>query len=903
MLKQNYYFSTKLTNHMAKIAEVRLTLAAFIYGIEIDLKHLLKIYIIPFQNDLSFFRNKTLEEVVLSRYLKDNPLSDWKNNLDEVVEYLDFQDIFTILLSNEPFIPNNIINYLKINLNFLKEITPVRNRVMHTRPLLAGDFTTVYEFISSLKRTDPINWSYTIETRDLIEKDPSYVLTLKMPTIDGRDKKNKILHNLPAPDFDETGFIGRKKDVDDITKLILSNKVVSIIGDGGVGKTALALKIAYDIIDMNERCPFELVIWTSAKTTMLTSKGIQEIHNAIKDYSGIVDVIFETLDTASDGNNKQKLNEILDYLDLFKTLLIIDNLETIQSEEIRDFIREAQMRCHIVITSRIGLGELEYPRKLKGLSEVESTKLIREIARIRNSDTLLQLPQNTLVDIASKLYFNPLAMKWFVNTVESGIAPNEVLNNKNDLLNFCLSNVYEKLSNGAILVLKTIRAARRKLTPAEIIYLSELEPIKVREHLIELFRTTLITREIHAGNIEEIFYSVSDFANDFLSNNYPIEASYVKTINFKYKELTKSITELQKVQKYNEFALNAIAYESPNQRIAAKFLSEALQISQQGNFEQALLKVQEAKNMVPNYSESYRVSAFIKATKGDLLSAETDYELGIEIDPNNARLLYYYAQFLLFKLEDNQKALEYAEKVHTLRPNHPYTSLLFARCYNKLQNHSKGIQILKSLLQTTLDSKIEKVASTDLINMYNECAKSALKIESDFHIAKSYYKKSFEVYSTCKEKKILDYKLVKNFSESLYSYISNVPPTLIDDNIEYCKLLIHEHENELSLSPLKNKILYKYKETFHDNSFDNLIEHSQFDNSHIGNVIFPAKEPHSNYAFIEADGDRYYANRMDFLDVSNYLDWKNLKEGTLVSFEVGENFKGPCAKNVKVINY
>lgn len=78
------------------------------------------------------------------------------------------------------------------------------------------------------------------------------------------------------------------------------------------------------------------------------------------------------------------------------------------------------MRCNIVITSRIGLGELEFPRKLTGLTENESASLIREISKIRNSDVLLKLPQNTLIDIASKLYYNPLALKWFVNSVQTG---------------------------------------------------------------------------------------------------------------------------------------------------------------------------------------------------------------------------------------------------------------------------------------------------------------------------------------------------------------------------------------------------------------------------------------------------------------------------------------------------
>jgi len=46
---------------MAKITEVRLTLAAFIYGVEIDLKNIIKKYIAPFHEDIHFFKTTTLK--------------------------------------------------------------------------------------------------------------------------------------------------------------------------------------------------------------------------------------------------------------------------------------------------------------------------------------------------------------------------------------------------------------------------------------------------------------------------------------------------------------------------------------------------------------------------------------------------------------------------------------------------------------------------------------------------------------------------------------------------------------------------------------------------------------------------------------------------------------------------
>lgn len=886
-----------ITVNMAKITEIRLTLAAFIYGLEIDLKNVLKKYVTPFHEDISFFRDEDLQSRVIDRFKKDNPGVNFNSNIDDVLDYIDFYDSFNILKKNDVFLPKQTADYLTSIFQQLVDLIPIRNRVMHTRPLLGGDFSTIHDFVQTLKNDSPIDWKFTIEARELIEKDPSYLLTLRLPPVTLYTQPSKVVHNLPAPDFDDTGFIGRTKDLDEIKKLIFSNKVVSILGDGGIGKTALAVKVAYDLVDMGEKCPFELIIWTSAKTTMLTSKGIEEIYTAITDYTGLISVISDSLDSSVTSN---KFDVIIEYLDLFKTLIIIDNLETIQSEEVRNFIRNAQTKCNIVITSRIGLGELEYPRTLSGLTENECAKLIREIARIRNSDILMKLPQSTLIDIASKLYYNPLALKWFVSTVETGISPQEVLNNKDDLLNFCLTNVYEKLSEGAISVLNSIRASRRKLSSAEILYLSDYETLDARKYLIELFKTTLISREIvDVTNIEEVYYYIPEFAKEYLSQKHPVDQNYVKKITAKSRELTSGIQDIKKINSYNEFSINALACETPNQRIAAKLLSEALVYSRSNNYVKAFQRVNEAKNVDPNYYEVYRVSAFMKATNGDTLSAEDDYLIGLEIAPENPRLLYFYAQFLLFHLEDTKKALECAEKVYKLKPNHPNSAFLFARCYNVMKEFNKAIQIIKNLINdTALDPLNLRVAYTELITLYSNAGQSYLKIENDIEAGISHFKKAFDTFQSCVRLNIVDVKMIKNFCDAIYTFMTMIPATEIFKNKEYIKNVIEGYQYHISLTYLKRKVVLKYNERFEDESLNYLLDTQIEEGTKLGNLI---KTQNDSFVFIESDNERYFAHYTDFTEFKSSAELKKVKQGQLVSFEEYQNAKGLCGKNVKII--
>lgn len=77
---------------MAKITEVRLTLAVLIYGVEIDLKNTIKKSICPFYSDISFFQDSDLEQRTILRFKKDNPDLDYLKSIDEVIEYIDFGD-------------------------------------------------------------------------------------------------------------------------------------------------------------------------------------------------------------------------------------------------------------------------------------------------------------------------------------------------------------------------------------------------------------------------------------------------------------------------------------------------------------------------------------------------------------------------------------------------------------------------------------------------------------------------------------------------------------------------------------------------------------------------------------------------------------------------------------------
>ncbi len=146
---------------------------------------------------------------------------------------------------------------------------------------------------------------------------------------------------------------------------------------------------------------------------------------------------------------KSLLSIIYEYMDTFPVLLVLDNLETINTEDIHDFFANIPRKSKVLITSRIGLGEFEDRYRLRGFEKKERIYYMRRLADYYQVESLKKLKDNKLDQICTKLYSNPLSMKWLMMNLAKGYPIQSILQNKDDLINYCMSNVYIKLSDEA----------------------------------------------------------------------------------------------------------------------------------------------------------------------------------------------------------------------------------------------------------------------------------------------------------------------------------------------------------------------------------------------------------------------------------------------------------------------
>ncbi len=263
--------------------------------------------------------------------------------------------------------------------------------------------------------------------------------------------KDPVLHNLPQPDY--ATFIGRESELEEIHNLLSPQHrswVITIDGIGGIGKSTLALEIAdsyrHNYLQFPSERRFDAIIWTTAKQTILTGEGIITRSQSLRTLSDISTTIAVTLqreDIIRAPIDKQD-NLIRQALTQQRTLLIIDNLETVDDEQVLTFIREVPAPTKIIVTTRHRI-DVAYPIRLMAMPENDSLQLIADTARLKG----VQLSTDESHRLYQRTGGVPLAIVWSVAQMGFGYDVESVLTRlgqpTSDIAKFCFNVAVESV--------------------------------------------------------------------------------------------------------------------------------------------------------------------------------------------------------------------------------------------------------------------------------------------------------------------------------------------------------------------------------------------------------------------------------------------------------------------------
>jgi predicted ATPase/class 3 adenylate cyclase len=209
----------------------------------------------------------------------------------------------------------------------------------------------------------------------------------------------RVVTNLPGQ---RTSFVGRTREAEEVRGLLAKERMVTLIGVGGCGKTRLALHVAADVAES-------------------FGDGIFFCDLApISDGESVDRVVSQAVRLA--GGTGDLRTDLLTFLEPRDTMLVFDNCEHLVDEcaDLADAVLASCPAVKILATSREGLrvdGEQAYSVPPLGVGkgskakDSEAVRLFADRARVERANFNLDEHLEAVVDICRRLDGVPLAIE------------------------------------------------------------------------------------------------------------------------------------------------------------------------------------------------------------------------------------------------------------------------------------------------------------------------------------------------------------------------------------------------------------------------------------------------------------------------------------------------------------
>lgn len=273
------------------------------------------------------------------------------------------------------------------------------------------------------------------------------------------------IHNLPG--VQHSRLIGREVSLERLHHLISENhgeRIIKIIGIGGVGKTALALDVAHYYVFQKEK--FGMILFASAQSETLLpsenpvidrSRPIRTLKDLCNDIAFICEKRGLILINPHDQDEQLK-----DFLSTYnqRILLVLDNLESLETEErfrIMEFIKDIRSpRLKTIITTRTSDDPDIIVPQLGEKATIELVEALLRINQLYASESF----KERIMKLSGGI---PLAIHYAVGILAIELneetAIQKLLDPKGDLTLYCFDKLVTELEQKNPLAYKLLLAA------------------------------------------------------------------------------------------------------------------------------------------------------------------------------------------------------------------------------------------------------------------------------------------------------------------------------------------------------------------------------------------------------------------------------------------------------------
>jgi tetratricopeptide (TPR) repeat protein len=340
---------------------------------------------------------------------------------------------------------------------------------------------------------------------------------------DARPAQTSIPNNLPRLQ----PFFGREAELAQIREALdPDNRTwgALIDGPGGMGKTSLAVRAAYDCTPDE----FQRIVFVSVKNRELDDDGVRELGVfVLPGFLEMLNELSRELDRAdiTKAPEDDRIRLLLEALRDEQALLILDNLESLPKgdrDKLFTFVKRLPQGCKAILTSRRRIGSGSEELILEKLSQEAALETLADLAR--HNPLLARTSEAERIALYQQTAGSPLLLRWVAGQLGRGscrtfadaLAFLRSCPEDNDPLEFVFGDLVNEFTEAET---KVLCALTYFSLPAKVEHI--LTVAGCDEELAETALRSLANRSLVVPDIEETAFALVPLVADFLRRRKP----------------------------------------------------------------------------------------------------------------------------------------------------------------------------------------------------------------------------------------------------------------------------------------------------------------------------------------------------------------------------------------------
>lgn len=339
----------------------------------------------------------------------------------------------------------------------------------------------------------------------------------------GDTPRTSIPHNLPSLQ----PFFGREEELRKIADALDPKHRAwgtLIDGDGGRGKTSLAVFAAYQIPAEE----FDRIVFVSIKQQQQDDSRLRDLgslgFNSWMEMLGEISRLLD-LKAVTQAPEAERARILSQQLEGRHILLVLDNLETLsdaEQDQLFGFLDRLPQGNKALLTSRRFVGTTVHALDLPVLDQSTALRLLQEIAT--HNTAFAASSESERIDLIRQTQGNALLLRWTAGQVGRGRCRNIVdaldylrsCPKDNNPLEFIFGDIFACLSEPDIALLAALSPVSQPMRCEDLVIISGVAENDASSRLKELINRSIIT-----SDVQETRFTLVPLVADFLRVKKP----------------------------------------------------------------------------------------------------------------------------------------------------------------------------------------------------------------------------------------------------------------------------------------------------------------------------------------------------------------------------------------------